>query len=377
MTVEEPSLLDSRPCATRSTRRRRTTTAARNLAVYHRGQLVVDLWTGQDKVGGGPYTGDSITILMSATKGMTATCAHLLAQRGLLDIDAPVADYWPEFTARGKQHITARHLLTHSAGLFGFPADAQIGPAELLDWDRCVTALAAMAPLWQPGAAFAYHPVTFGYLIGELIRRIDGRTVGRFFTDEIAEPLGLDLWIGLSDAEEHRVADQFSTLPPATPELVADQLRAAGVAATDPIAATMLGNAALGGGEQALGLLNSRAGRRAEVPAGNGIGNARSLAGFYAALIGEVDGVRLLEPPLVDRVRMAQTDRMTAPGALAAIPQPLPLRFGLGYDAPRTGARLLGNSWFGHAGAGGRLGFAAAGPDGRAARRPAQRRAGG
>src|SRR6266852_6008788 len=119
------------------------------LAVCHQGQLVVDLWTGQDVTGGRPYTGDSISILMSVSKGMTATCVHLLGQRGLLDVDVPVARYWPEFAANGKQHVTVRHLLTHSAGLFGFPVEARIGPRELLDWDRCITVLAPLAPLWE------------------------------------------------------------------------------------------------------------------------------------------------------------------------------------------------------------------------------------
>ena len=330
---------------------------AAQLAVCHQGQLVVDLWTGRDVIGGRPYTGDSISILMSVSKGMTATCVHLLGQRGLLDVDAPVARYWPEFAANGKQHVTVRHLLTHSAGLFGFPVEARIGPRDLLDWDRCVTVLAGMAPLWEPGTAFAYHSLTFGFLLGEVVHRIAGRTVGQFFAEELAKPLGLDLWIGLPETEEHRVADQFSRLPEATPQQARDQLQALGIDTADPVVATMLASSSLGG-EEAMRVLNSRAGHAAEVPSANGIGNARSLARLYAALVGEVDGVRLLHPDTVERVRVAQTDQMTGPEPLGKIPQPYPLRFALGYEAPRAGSPLLGDSCFGHAGLGGRLAFA-------------------
>ena len=302
---------------------------------------MVDLWTGRDAIGGRPHTGDSISILMSVSKGMTATCVHLLGQRGLLDVDASVARYWPEFAGNGKQRVTVRHVLTHSAGLFGFPVEAHIGPRELLDWDRCVTVLAQMAPLWEPGTAFAYHSLTFGFLLGEVVHRIAGRTVGQFFAEEIAKPLSLDLWIGLPETEEGRVADQFSSLPEATPQQSRDQLQALGIDVANPVVATLLVSSSLGG-QEAMRVLNSRDGHAAEVPSANGIGNARSLARLYAGLVGEVDGVRLLHPDTVERVRVAQTDGMTGPEPLAAIPQPFPLRFALGYEAPRTGSPLLG-----------------------------------
>jgi hypothetical protein len=183
------------------------------------------------------------------------------------------------------------------------------------------------------------------------------RTVSQFFAGEMAKPLGLDLWIGLPETEEHRVADQFSSLPEATPQQTRDQLQALGIDTANPVVATMLASYSLGG-QDAMRLLNSRDGHAAEVPSANGIGNARSLARLYAALVGEVDGVRLLQPGTVEWVRAAQTDAMTAPGPLAAIPQPFPLRFVLGYEAPRAGSPLLGDSCFGHAGLGGRLAFA-------------------
>jgi CubicO group peptidase (beta-lactamase class C family) len=330
---------------------------AAQLAVCHQGRLVVDLWTGQDAVTGRPYTGESISILMSVSKGLTATCVHLLSQRGRLDIDAPVSQYWPEFAANGKEQITVRHVLTHSAGLFGFPVEADIGSRDLLDWDRCITALADMAPLWEPGTAFGYHSLTFGFLLGEVVRRIAGRTVGQFFGEEIAKPLSLDLWIGLPETEEHRVAAQFSSLHEATPQQALHQMQAFGIDTDSPVVATMLASSALGG-DEAMGVLNSRDGHAAEVPSANGIGNARSLARLYAALVSEVDGVRLLQPATVERARLAQTDGMTWPGPLAAIPQQYPLRFALGYEAPRTGSPMIGDSCFGHSGLGGRLAFA-------------------
>ncbi len=180
-----------------------------------------------------------------------------------------------------------------------------------------------MAPLWEPGTAFAYHSLTYGFLLGEVVHRIAGKTVGQFFAEEIAKPLSLDLWIGLPETEEDRVADQFSSLPEATPKQTRDQLQALGIDVANPVVATLLLSSSLGG-QEAMRVLNSRDGHAAEVPSANGIGNARSLARLYAGLVGEVDGVRLLHPDTVERVRVAQTDGMTGPEPLAAIPQPFP-----------------------------------------------------
>jgi CubicO group peptidase (beta-lactamase class C family) len=148
---------------------------------------------------------------MSCGKGVTATCAHLLVERGLLDLDAPVAHYWPEFAANGKANIPVSYLLSHRAGLPSFPPESGIALNKELDWNHCVTALAEMKPLWTPGTAFRYHQFTYGYLVGEVIRRITGKTVGRFFAEEVAGPLNLDLWIGLPQHEEHRVAPVFGS----------------------------------------------------------------------------------------------------------------------------------------------------------------------
>jgi CubicO group peptidase (beta-lactamase class C family) len=278
---------------------------AAQLAVYRHAQPVVDLWT--DGV-----TGDSIGVVMSVSKGLTASCAHLLAQRGQLDYHRPVRDYWPEF---GKPEVLVRHLLSHTAGLAGLPPE--IGFAELLDWDRCVAALATMTPAWRPGTQVEYHAATYGFLIGEVIRRIAGRTVGTFLREEFAEPLGLDLWIGLPESELGRFVPEFSTLP--TP---------------DPLVEA----------------LNNPAMLAAEIPAANAVGNARSLARFYDALIGG-----LFTDDTIDHATVVQTDGVPTRSDVSA---DFPLRFSLGYEAPRAGSPLLGGTSFGHAGLGGRLAFA-------------------
>ncbi|QUQ68790.1 serine hydrolase domain-containing protein [Kutzneria sp. CA-103260] len=276
------------------------------LAVHRNGRPVVDLWTGPES-----FTGDSISVLMSVSKGLTASCAHLLAQRGLLDYDRPVRDYWPEF---GKPEITVRHLLSHTAGLPAFPPE--IGYVELLNWDLCVGALAAMTPMWRPGTELEYHAVTYGFLVGEVIRRISGRSVGTFLREEFAEPLGLDLWIGLPASELDRFVNEFTTLPNPDP---------------------------------AVEVLNNPAVLAAELPAANGVGNARSLARFYGALIDS-----LFTEKTLDRATVVQTDGLPSHGE----PGEFPVRFALGYEAPRAGSPLLGGSSFGHAGLGGRLAFA-------------------
>jgi CubicO group peptidase (beta-lactamase class C family) len=326
---------------------------AAQLAVYREGELVVDLWTGAARDGERSYDGDSLHVLMSCTKGFTASIAHRLSERGQLDYDAPVATYWPEF---GKNEITVRHLLTHSAGLFGFPGEAGIDAAGLLDWERCTKALAEMSPLWEPGTAFTYHMVTYGYLVGEVIRRITGKSVGQFFADEIAKPLGLDIWIGLPAEEEARVVSHFSTLPVVSPDQVIALMQSIGIDTDHPVVRTQLSNFA--GLAEAMSVLNSRAGHAAEVPAANGVGNARSLARLYAAHLGEIDGFRVLRPETVDTARAPHTDKLSPPAPLDKLPSDFPLRFGLGYELSRTGNPMLSETSFGHAGAGGRLAFA-------------------
>ena len=326
------------------------------LCIYRDGRKVVDLWAGRDTINDRPYTDRTITVMMSVSKGAVATCAHMLSERGQLDLDAPVATYWPEFGRNGKEAVTVSDLLTHRAGLTSFEPASGVGPRELLDWDKCTAALAAMAPLWPPGTAYMYHAVTYGYLVGEVIRRVSGKTPGRFFAQEIAGPLGLDLWIGLPAAEEHRVAPHFSRRPALTAEQWTMLFKGLGIDPDDRIAQTMM-HMIVGTGE-AIAMINSPEGHAAEIPAANMIGTAASLARMYAATIGAVDGVRLLQPQSVTRAMRPQTEGLSAPGDFAKLPSPSPLRYGLGYQLRRDFAPMLGEGSFGHDGAGGRIGFA-------------------
>ncbi len=326
------------------------------LCVYRHGKKVVDLWAGRDKVKDRPYTDETITVCFSVSKGATATMAHMLAERGQLDFAAPIAKYWPEFAANGKAKITVADAMAHRAGLNAFDPDSGLSIRDMTDWSRCVDALAAMAPLWEPGTAMSYHALTYGFLIGEVIRRITGKTPGTFFADEIARPLGLDLWIGLPEREEARVAPHFSDAPALTAEQIGGLLGMLGIDVTTRSARAMLKGAAdLVGG---MAFINSREGHAAEIPAGNMIGDAASLAKMYAAIIGEVDGVRLLSAETVTSAMRLQTEGLVAPGDLVKLPAPSPHRYGLGYQLTRTAAPMLGEGSFGHDGAGGRIGFA-------------------
>ncbi|MCP3803810.1 beta-lactamase family protein [Allokutzneria sp. A3M-2-11 16] len=305
------------------------------LAVYRHGELVVDLWTGEE---------NRIGILMSCTKGIVATCAQMLVERGLLDVDEPVTRYWPEFTAKA---VTVRHLLTHTAGLPSFPKESGLVAADALDWETCIKALGAAMPAWEPGSACAYHAMSYGYLVGEVVRRVAGRSVGEFFRTEVGEPLELDLWIGLPEEQEHRVVPQFSTAP----DLEIPSLKLS----TRAVRSLIRGYAFAG---ECVPLLNTREGRAAEIPSMNAVGDAHSLARMYAATIGEVDGVRLLSEESARRARTPQTDSLSAPAPLNLMRMPFPQRFGLGYELARPGEPMLGSTSFGHSGAGGRLAFA-------------------
>jgi CubicO group peptidase (beta-lactamase class C family) len=326
------------------------------LCVYRRGEKVVDLWTGRDKIGDRPYTDETLTVCFSVSKGATATMAHMLAERGLLDFEAPVAKYWPEFASNGKDKMPVSYIMSHRAGLSGFPPETGMGPHDLIKWDRCVETLAGMAPLWEPGTAYGYHAITYGYLVGEVIRRITGKTPGAFFAEEIAGPLGLDLWIGLPAREEPRVAKFYSDAKGLDAEQMKAMAGALGFDLTSRLTQAMLKSFA--DTPTALKLLDTPEGHAAEVPAANMIGTAASLAKMYAATIGDVDGVRLLKPETVARAMVPTTDGLTAPGDLAKLPSRSPLRYGLGYQLTREFAPMLGDGSFGHDGAGGRIGFA-------------------
>jgi CubicO group peptidase (beta-lactamase class C family) len=326
------------------------------LCVYRHGTKVIDLWTGIDKVNNRPFTADTITILMSCTKAVTAVCVHMLAQRRLIDYDAPVARYWPEFAAKGKAAITVRDILAHRAGLMGFDEETGIYGRDLFDWNRCTAALANMEPWWKPGSAYFYHALTFGYLAGEIVRRVSGKTVGEFVAAEIAGPLKIDLWIGLPPEQEYRVAPHI--IPAAQPS--EEQCRALFSSlgldmSSRPVRSVfyMITTSAEG-----LSIINTREAHAAELPFGNGIANARALAKMYAACIGEIDGVRLLTRDTMERARESQIEGLTAPTALMPLAGQGPQRFGLGFELPRAIEPMLGAGSFGHAGAGGRMAFA-------------------
>ncbi|MBL6613184.1 MAG: beta-lactamase family protein [Reyranella sp.] len=326
------------------------------LCIYRFGHKVVDLWTGADPVNNRPYTDMTIGVLMSCSKGAVATMAHMLAERGQLDLNAPVAQYWPEFAQAGKADVPVHMLLSHRVGLTSFEPESGIAYRELLDWKKCTAALAAMPPLWKPGTAYMYHAVTYGYLVGEVIRRVTGKTPGAFFHEEIAKPLGLQMWIGLPESEETRVAPHFNDRPSITLEQWKMMLGGLGIDTESRVARVMMHM--LVSTDEAIAQFNSREGHAAEVPAGNAIGDAASLARMYAATIGTVDGVRLLKPETVENARTPQTDGLTGPVEFAALPNTDPQRLALGYELNRRTEPMLGDGSFGHAGAGGRMGFA-------------------
>jgi CubicO group peptidase (beta-lactamase class C family) len=251
-----------------------------SVAVTLGGELVVDLWGGHaDAAKTRPWQRDTIVNVYSTTKTMTALCALLLADRGELDLAQKVAHYWPEFAANGKANITVAQLLAHSAGLSGFAEP--VAAADLYDWDKATALLAAQAPFWAPGTAIGYHAITQGYLVGEVVRRITGKSLGTFFRDEIAGPLGADFHIGLAASEDDRVAE---LLPPPPGGSIAD-------ITSRPLTVNMATNPPVNPRDT-----RSRAWRAAEIPAANGHGNARSVALVQALLAngGVVGGKRLL-----------------------------------------------------------------------------------
>jgi CubicO group peptidase (beta-lactamase class C family) len=323
------------------------------------GATVVDLWGGvAEPASGRPWTSDTIGHVWSATKGATALCAHMLASRRELDIDEPVARYWPEFAKSGKDAVLVRHLLNHQAGL---PAVRDPLPAgAFYDWDLMVDALAREEPFWKPGTRNGYHALTFGFLVGEVIRRVTGRTLGTFFRDEIAAPLGLEFWLGLPEEHESRVAP---TIPADLPG-PGDPVPSFYVAAlTDPtsVQALLLGNS--GGYMMVPGESDTRAAHAAEMGAVGGITNARGLAGMYRplALGGTVDGVSLLTPEQI--AILGPVSSATSVDAVMMVPTRWSLGFTKTMDnrhlppADREGL-LLTEEAFGHVGMGGSVGFA-------------------
>lgn len=309
-------------------------------AIYRRGRPVVDLWGGlADADSGRPWERDTVALVFSTAKGPTATCIHRLVEAGRLDVDAPVAAYWPEFGCNGKEQVTTRQVLSHQAGLAAVDGDLTL--AQVLAWDPVVEAIAAQAPNWEPGTAHGYHARSFGWILGELVRRITGDSLGRYLAREIADPLGLRFWIGLPRQELSHCA----TLVP--PEGGSDAV-AALLGADSLTARVMSGPSGLFGYNE---MWNREEVLRAEMPSSNGVGDARSLARFYAALLDEVDGVRLLGP---GQLAEACERQVCGPDKVIFRETCFGLGFGLQpFLAPGAGPRA-----FGHPGAGGAMAFA-------------------
>ncbi|WP_030941932.1 serine hydrolase domain-containing protein [Streptomyces sp. NRRL S-646] len=318
------------------------------VTVYRDGHKVVDLWGGTKDVDGtAPWEHGTAQIVRSATKGVAAAVLLLLQQRGELDLDAPVGEYWPEFKAAGKERTRVWHLLAHRAGV---PVlDRPLTPAQAADPDLGAEAVAAQAPAWEPGTDHGYHAQTYSWLTGELVRRITGRTVGEWIADEMAGPVGADLWLGLPSGEQARVGRVAQVDPPADPHgLRTRPKRAVSEAYADPGSLTRRAFAAI----TPLPDENDPAYRAAALPASNGIATAEGLARFYASLIGEVDGgTRLFTP---ETVELARTERSAGPDRVLVVHT----RFGLGYMLHGAASPLLSPTSFGHPGRGGALGFA-------------------
>jgi len=318
------------------------------VAVYRDGRKVVDLRGGTKDVDGtAPWEHGTAQIVRSATKGVAAAVLLLLQQRGELDLDAPVGEYWPEFKAAGKERTRVWHLLVHRAGV---PVlDRPLTPAQAADPDLGAEAVAAQAPAWEPGTDHGYHAQTYSWLTGELVRRITGRTVGEWIADEISGPVGADLWLGLPDGERARVGRVAQVDPPADPHGVKMRpKRAVSEAYADPASLTRRAFAAI----TPLPDENDPAYRAAALPASNGIATADGLARFYASLIGEPDGgTRLFTPRTME---LARGERSAGPDRVLVVNT----RFGLGYMLHGTASPLLSPTSFGHPGRGGALGFA-------------------
>jgi CubicO group peptidase (beta-lactamase class C family) len=327
-----------------------------SVAITLDGKTVVDLWGGTaDAESGRPWDKDTKVVVWSSTKGATALCAHILADRGELDFDAPVAKYWPEFGNNGKETIPVRMLLNHQAGIAALREPLPVG--AFLDWERMTSALATETPWWEPGTRHGYHAFTFGWLVGEVVKRISGQSLGAFFADQVAKRHDIDFWIGLPEDLEPTVAPDIPPAPPAPGEPVSPVFV---VAMTQPesLQAKQIMNT--GGYFPDPTQFDSRAGHAAEIPAVGGITNGRGLAAMYALLAGGTKNTVVSEKQIA---RMAAVS--SASGSDASLL--LPTRFSLGYVKSIDNRRispspddsiLMSEDAFGHPGVGGSVGFA-------------------
>jgi CubicO group peptidase (beta-lactamase class C family) len=322
------------------------------VAVEVGGVRVVDLWAGDahphgndQPEGAGRWRADTLAVMFSCGKGVTSLCIYLLVQDGLLDLDQPMAAYWPEFAAEGKDRLTVRQALAHRAGL---PVlDGPTTRADVLDWDTMTSRLAAQKPLWEPDASYHYHAVTFGWLAGEIIRRLSGQLPGDFVASRLTDPLGLELWVGLPAEQHGRVA----TILPPTPS--PDQL-AAPVPARTEVDEFLERTVSLNGGLAAPGqdvfsVFTEPEILSAQLPAANGVATARSLARLYSCA---VTG----EQRLLTRESITDATRPVSSGPSMFDPEDASI-FGTGFGLEQPDSPLLGPRSFGHGGAGGKQAF--------------------
>jgi CubicO group peptidase (beta-lactamase class C family) len=321
-------------------------------AIQVEGKTLVDSWGGVKKPGGDAWDRDTVSIIFSSTKGAMALCAHMLADRGELDLHAPVSKYWPEFAQNGKENATVAMTLDHTVGVPHVRGVPKAG--AFYDWDHMIDVIAKEQAFWEPGTRNGYHAITMSWTVGEIVHRTAKKRMGRFFADEVAKPLGLEFWIGLPEQQEHRVAPML----PAMPTAESMQTRFFQKAMSDMASPSHFFLRDFMAFDP-----NSREGHAAEIGAANGITNARGLAGLYAPLAngGSINGVRLLSQDSV--TRMSRVSVGTHSDATLVIPT----RFALGYMKSMDNRYLPGldgascimsDKAFGHVGAGGSVGFA-------------------
>jgi CubicO group peptidase (beta-lactamase class C family) len=336
-------------------RQLRRTTGGAAVAVYYRGELVLDLWGGW-RAEGEPWRRDTLAMCFSTTKGVISTALHLLAERGQIEYDAPVAAYWPQFAQGGKERVTVRHVLTHSAGLHRMRTLVDHAQ-RMLDWDYMVAALERAEPAYEPGTRHGYHALTYGWLAGELVRRVSGRPIGLFVEEELARPLGLDgLSVGCPPGQRGRVAP----LAPMAAPLGRLGLRPGAVMGGPigripsllrlPVSPRRFVNALLPRGIE--DVLWGPEVMDAEIPAANGFFTARSLAKLYALLAhgGQIGGVQLLSRQTVRKIAVVHS---RGPDLVLV----LPMGWRLGYHSAFTTRGTVPGA-FGHFGFGGSGGWA-------------------
>lgn len=315
------------------------------------GETVVDLWAGlADRHEGRPWARDTPTVIFSCTKGLIAVLVAMLVGQGRLGLDRPVADYWPEFAAAGKEAVTVRQLLSHRAGLAAPREDISLGTA--LDWPSIVSVLATQEPLWKPGTAYGYHALTYGWYVGEVIRRITGTSVGSFLQQSVSGPLGVDAWIGVPPSVEPRVARLLAgdsiLNPPAsgTRQPSEDDLFWAGRAMT--LGAAFPPELVVAGAG-----FDSPEVHQAEVPGAGGIATAAGLATIWSAMVVPTEGIALVESDVVNDMTQVQSEGEP----VWWLPGPYP-RWGTGFMLSSERREFLTSSSFGHDGAGGQVAFA-------------------